>query len=202
MSAFAPLLSLFAIAMTTALIPGPTFLMVSQIAMIRSRGQAMLAVLGIVTSGVLWASVTLVGLATLFAAAPWSQLILQIVGGLYLVNLGVQSWRGSVSNNGALTPAPPGSAYLRGLMTDLLNPKCLAFFASVFALCIPPASPLWIKMSAVGVVAVVGFTCYGAVALLFSTHTVQNRYIALSRPIERVCGTVMLLFGMTLLLAR
>lgn len=46
----------------------------------------------------------------------------------------------------------------------------------------------------------VGFTCYAAVVLLFSTATVQRRYLALSRPIERVCGTVMLAFGLTMLL--
>ncbi len=198
MHAYMPLLSLFVVGTMTALVPGPTFLMVSQIAMSRSRGQALLAVLGIVTSGALWASATLVGLAALFAALPWSQLVLQIAGGCYLIHLGVQSWR----HHGAVTaaPAPRGNAYLRGLMTDLLNPKCLAFFASVFALFIPPASALWIKIGAVGVIGGVGFTCYAAVAVLFSTAAVQRRYLALSRPIERVCGTVMLAFGLTMLL--
>lgn len=171
MSAFAPLLSLFAIGMTTALVPGPTFLMVSQIAMNRSRGHAMLAVLGIVTSGVLWASAALVGLAALFATVPWSQLVLQVAGGCYLINLGIRSWRSRAAKHEEAVVG--GSAYLRGLMTDLLNPKCLAFFASVFALCIPQASPLWIKIGSVGVVAAVGLTAYGAVAVLFSTAAVQ-----------------------------
>ncbi|MDE2164192.1 MAG: LysE family transporter [Alphaproteobacteria bacterium] len=202
MSEFAPLLSLFVVGMTTALMPGPTFLMVSQIAMSRSRGQAMLAVLGIVTSGLLWASATLIGLAALFAALPWSQLVLQIAGGCYLINLGIRSWHQPALAEGSPVTAARGSAYLRGLMTDLLNPKCLAFFASIFALFVPSGSPLWIKVGAVGVVTVIGFTCYGAVAVLFSTAAVRNRYLALSRPIERVCGTVMLVFGLALLLAR
>ncbi|MBU6299503.1 MAG: LysE family transporter, partial [Alphaproteobacteria bacterium] len=109
MSAFAPLLSLFVVGMTTALMPGPTFLMVGQIAMNRSRGQAMLAVLGIVTSGVLWATGTLIGLAALFTALPWSQLVLQVFGGGYLINLGVQSWRQHALTE--RTPAASGSAY-------------------------------------------------------------------------------------------
>ncbi|MDE2181602.1 MAG: hypothetical protein KGJ78_01135 [Alphaproteobacteria bacterium] len=38
----------------TALVPGLTFLMVGQIVMDRSRGDAMVAVLGIMTSRILW----------------------------------------------------------------------------------------------------------------------------------------------------
>lgn len=197
----APLLSLFAIGVPTALVPGPSFLVVSQIAMNRSRGQAMLAVAGIITSGIVWASATLVGLTALFAALPWSQTVLQLAGGCYLVYLGVQSWR-SYGSQPVAAGAPQGSAYRRGLLTDLLNPKCLAFFASIFALVIPGGSPLWLKLGAVGTVASVGLICYGAVAMLFSSPAIQRRYFYFSRTIERICGTVMMLLGVALLIGR
>lgn len=198
MTSIAPLVSLFAIGLPTALVPGPSFLVVSQTAMNRSRAQALLAVAGIITSGIVWASATLIGLTALFAALPWSQIVLQLAGGCYLIYLGVQSWR-SRGAQPAAAEAPQGNAYLRGLLTDLLNPKCLAFFASIFALLIPGGSALWLKLGAVGTVASVGLICYGTVALLFSSPAVQRRYFSFSHMIERVCGTVMLLFGVALL---
>jgi threonine efflux protein len=186
--------------MIAAMTPGPSFLLVSQIAMSRSRGQAMLAVMGIVTSGVLWSSAALLGLAALFATVSWSHWVLQIAGGGYLINLGIQSWRNVVAGVREPAPAPRGGAFVRGLMTDLLNPKCLAFFASVLVLFIPRQSALWVKVGAVATVVTVGFTCYGAVAFLFSTVAVQNRFRAVRRHIERVCGTVMFFCGVALLL--
>jgi threonine efflux protein len=198
MTSIAPLVSLFAIGVPTALVPGPTFMVVSQIAMNRSRGQAMLAVLGIMTSGAAWACATLIGLTALFAALPWSQAVLQIAGGCYLVYLGIQLWR-SHATSAPDVPAPDGSAYLRGLLTDLMNPKCLAFFASIFAICVPAGAPLWIKLGAVGTVVSVGLLCYGAVAMLFSISAIQSRYFSFRPIVERVCGTVMLLFGVAML---
>jgi threonine efflux protein len=199
MTPFAPLISLVAVGIPMALVPGPTFLLVGQIAMNRSRRLAMLAVFGIVTSGILWASATLVGLAALFATWPWSQVVLRMAGGCYLIYLGIQSWRAH-ADPAAPTMSVQGNAYLRGLLTDLLNPKCLAFFGSVFSLFIPFAAPLWIKAAAVGTVASIGFFCYGAVAMLFSAPVVQARYLAFGRAIERACGTVMFGFGAALLL--
>jgi threonine efflux protein len=198
MTPFTPLISLFVIGAVAAVVPGPTFLLVSQIAMSRSRKQALLAVAGVATSGVIWATAALVGLAALFATVPWSRLTVQVVGGCYLVYLGAQSWRSRPVSANSTIPLL-SSAFMTGLMTDLLNPKCFVFFASIFALLIPPSSPLWLKLGAIGTVTFIGFTCYGAVAALFSVAAIRTSYLAFGRGIERLCGTVMLLFGVALL---
>jgi threonine efflux protein len=202
MSAITPLLSLFAIGLAAAMIPGPTFFVVGQTAMERSRKEALQAVAGAATSAVLWATAALVGTATLFALYPSLERTLQLAGGLYLIYLGVQFWR-SARTQPKATSAPAalrGNAYLRGFMTDLLNPKTLVFFGSIFVLVIKADSPLWVRVAAIGVTATVSLTWYGAVALFLSSGSVRTRFLSMRNVIERVCGAVMFAFGVNLLL--
>ncbi|HLY55863.1 MAG TPA: LysE family transporter [Stellaceae bacterium] len=200
MSDWAPLVSLFAVGTAAAITPGPTFVTVSRIAVERSRMEALLAVAGAATSGVLWAGATILGLSAVFALWPWLETALRIAGGLYLIRLGILFWRSPKGGAEGEPPAPGGNAYLCGLTTDLLNPKCLAFFASVFALFIRPEAPDWIRIGAVATVATVSLAVYGTVALMFSTGAARRAYLALRGTIERVSGTVMLGFGLRLLL--
>lgn len=202
MSTITPLLSLFVIGWAAAMIPGPTFFVIGQTAMEQSRKEALQAVAGAATSAVLWATAALVGTATLFAIYPSLERALQLAGGLYLIYLGIQFWRSARTQpKAAGAPAAlQGNAYLRGLMTDLLNPKTLVFFGSVFVLVIKADSSLWIRAGAVAVTATVSLTWYGAVALFLSSGSVRTTFLAMRGAIERVCGTVMLAFGVNLLL--
>ena len=202
MSAVTPLLSLFVIGLAAAMIPGPTFFIIGRTAMERSRKEALQAVAGAATSAVLWATAALVGTSTLFAIYPSFERTLQLAGGLYLIYLGIQFWRSArIRPKAASAPsALRGNAYLRGLMTDLLNPKTLVFFASIFVLVIKADSPLWIRAAAVVVTATVSLTWYGAVALFLSSGSVRTAFLSMRGAIERVCGTVMLAFGVNLLL--
>lgn len=203
--AFLPLLSLAAVGYAAAITPGPTFVMLSTMAISQSRWHALMAVLGIVTSGLVWSTGTLLGLGLLFAWLPWLATALQIAGGGYLVWLGVQMWRHKAGPASAVNlPGAMGlgAAWMRGFLTDVLNPKCLLFFGSIFAVFIHPDAPAAERIGAALTVTFVGLTWYGTVALLFSTETARRAYGRAQQAIARVSGTAMLVFGAKLLLMR
>lgn len=76
------------------------------------------------------------GLSALFAAAPTAFTVLRLCGAAYLLYLGVQALRSARRGSPVATPAASARlsgryAYLRGAVTNLVNPK-MATFAVAF----------------------------------------------------------------------
>jgi threonine/homoserine/homoserine lactone efflux protein len=195
------LLSLLVVDALSILSPGPNILMVTQVAAERSRRQALCVAAGMAAAGVTWAALALTGLAALFELLPSLQTAIRIAGAAYLIWIGFRLLRSTIAKPQAATTAAapiPGSAlrgFLQGFATSLLNPKAAAYFGSIFVLFVPHTAPLWVKLAAVGIVGGNAVLCYGTVALLFSTDRVKAGYLALRRPIDRLCGLLMVGFG-------
>jgi threonine efflux protein len=201
-----PLLSLFAVDFLAILSPGPNILLVTQAAAERSRWHAIVAGLGLTAASLVWAGMALTGLAVLFEMMPSLQTAIRIAGAAYLIYLGIRLWRASPTK---LDSAPAetargaaGGAFVRGFATGLLNPKSLAYFASIFVLFVPADAPIGFGLAAMAIVAFDNLVVYGLAAALFSTPVVRKGYLALRRPIDRACGTLMLVFGAKLMLSR
>jgi threonine efflux protein len=205
MTYFSLLLSLFAVDLFAAITPGPNFVVVSQTAIRESPGHAAAVVTGILTANFLWCLGVLLGLSALFDLAPWLYTAMKLLGGGYLIYLGVSLWRTrGVSRPTFASPHPwlfP-AAYVRGLLTSLSNPKSVLYFGSIFALFMGPETPLWVKVLAIGIVLFDTVLWYGTVAAMFSRVQVQRAYAALERPINRITGAVMIGFGTRMILVR
>jgi threonine efflux protein len=205
MSPLTPLLSLFAVDFLAILSPGPNILLITQTAVERSRWHAMVASFGLTAASLLWACLALTGLSVLFEIMPSLQTAIRIAGAAYLVYLGIRLWRAPALQSGEAGPLEAGAvrgAFLRGFATGILNPKSLAYFASIFVLFVPADAPIGVSLAAVAIVAFDNLVVYGLAAVLFSTPRVRKGYVALRRPIDRVCGTLMMAFGAKLILSR
>lgn len=199
------LLSLLAVDLLAAISPGPNFVVVAQAAIRGSFRQAAAVVTGILMANLLWCLGVVFGLSALFDLAPWLYGTMKALGGTYLIYLGVNVWRTGnrpvLVSESAFQLALP-AAYARGLLTNLANPKSVAYFGSVFALFMGPAIPFWVKAVAIGIVLLDTVVWYGAVAAMFSGVRVRRRYAALEKPINRTTGVVMIGFGARLLVVR
>ncbi len=199
------LLSLFAVDMLAAMSPGPNFVLVIRAAIERERSYANAIVWGIVAANLLWCSAVTVGLSVLFELSPGLHRLIQFVGGIYLIYLGIILWRTSSDSPTPLAPSFQNSlrgAFLRGLVTNLSNPKSLVYFASIFSIFMRPHNPHWVQLAAVGIVIADTFLWYGSVARVFSSKVVQHRYHHMRRLINRVSGVVVAAFGIRLILDR
>ncbi len=199
------LLSLMAVDLLAAISPGPNFIVVTQAAIRHTRRHAVMVVLGIVTANLIWCGAVAFGLSALFKLAPWLYGAIKFMGRAYLIYLGV-----CLCRNDGSTPTPSESslqsllsaAYVRGLLTNLSNPKSVVYFGSIFALFMKPDTPVWVQVVAVGIVLFDTVLWYGAVAVLFSSSAVQRLYARIQRPINRLTGVVMVMFGARLMLAQ
>lgn len=205
MAYFYLLLSLLAVDLLAAISPGPNFVVVTQAAINRTRRLAAAVVAGIVAANLIWCAAVAFGLSALFELAPRLYSAVKVFGGAYLIYLGVLLWRSETHEPAETKTSFKNSlsaAFVRGLLTNLSNPKSVIYFGSIFALFMRPDTPAWTQVAAVGIVIFDTVLWYGTVAILFSSGVVQRFYVRVQRPINRVAGAAMIGFGGKLVLMR
>jgi threonine/homoserine/homoserine lactone efflux protein len=202
-----PLLAIFGIlgALLIGVVsPGPSFVLVARTAIAVSRRDGLAAAVGMGVGGVLFGGLALVGLAAILAQVGWAYLGLKLLGGLYLVYLGVCIWRGArapivVPKTATGAAAGPGRSFALGLATQVSNPKTAIVYASVFAALLPPSVPGWIYIVLPLLIFTIETAWYAIVALAFSSDRPRAAYLRSKRWIDRLAGAVMGLLGVRLI---
>ncbi len=195
------LIEIFLVHVAAMASPGPNVLVVIRTAIADSRRAGLFCAAGVATGGAIWAGGAALGLGLVIANLPIAYDALRVLGGLYLVYLGVRTAR-SVAG----WEAPPGvqprasgrRAWRRGLLTNLSNPKAAVFFTSVFATLLPADSSLALRIAAVAVIVVDALLWHALLAIVLSSPPAQARYLRARRRIDGVAGVVMIAFGLRL----
>ncbi|CAN7551279.1 LysE family translocator [Rhizobium sp. LjRoot258] len=202
MSSTSIFLSIIAALSIGAMSPGPSFVLVSRIAMSRSRLDGLAAALGMGIGGVAFSVLALAGLTALLSQFEWLYLALKVAGGAYLVYIAFRIWRGArepihVGDAGSDHRALARS-FTTALLTQVSNPKAIVVYASIFAALLPKTVPLGLIFALpIGVFAVeAGW--YTVVALAFSAKHPRRLYLAAKTWIDRLAGTVMAGLGVQL----
>lgn len=187
-----------------AVTPGPNFLVVSRAAVGGSRTVGLVAMAGTVTGTALWGLAGAFGITLLFTTAPWLYLGLKIVGGGYLIWVGLRLLisRPAPMDISAAQARPLRAdlwrAYRLGLVTNIANPKTAAFVASLFAAALPPDPPPGLAIAAVGLMTAISATWYGLLAWTLGNARVRARYLRARHVVERLSGALFMGFGIHL----
>lgn len=202
------LLYLAAVALLV-LSPGPTMLMCVTNAINHGPRAALLSAVGSVTAALGVMLLSVLGLGALLAASEAAFTLLKTLGAVYLVWLGIKTFRSKslpMAERGDDPSVEPGrrhSFYLQGLMVGGSNPKALLFFAALFPQFLNASAPLWPQL----LVLAFTFAAFELTVLSLCTVGVSRfaatlRSARAVRAINRVCGGVFALLGGLLLLAR
>ncbi len=199
--------SLVVFHMLALISPGPNVLIVMQTAMSRTRRASIATASGIATGSIIWSSSALVGLNIVLEHFAWFYSVLKLLGGIYLLYLGIKMWRNanqpfvqSLSANTNIFTT--WQAYRLGLLTTLTNPKAAIFFGSVFTAILPPASPLWVKLAAIAIICFDSTMWHISLAYFCSTRIVQQTYESSKHWADRIAGTAMGILGIKLIFSR
>jgi len=128
-SAFALVVAIFVLGIT----PGPGVFAIVARALALGFRPTLVFITGVITGDLVYLVLAALGLsviATQYAAAFG---VLKIAGGLYLVYLGVQTWRAAKHVDTGLTPTPErgrGRSFFSGLSLTLGNPKAVVFYVA------------------------------------------------------------------------
>jgi len=125
-------LGFLAAAILITLSPGPDNMMVLGAGIAKGRARGIAFGLGCALGCLNHTLLAVIGVSALIAASPVAFTALKVVGGLYLIWMGVQALR---SKGGAQVAAgvPDESArqlFFKGLLANAINPKVVLFFLS------------------------------------------------------------------------
>ena len=188
--------------------PGPDFFFVSQTAVSRSRKEAMMGVLGITGGVMVWSGVALLGLNLILEKMAWLHSIIMVGGGLYLCWMGYQMLRSALKKEKPSEQAPAvelahgGRSFLKGLLTNLSNPKAIIYFGSVFSLFVGNDVGSAERWGLFVMIALETFAWFTIVASLFALPQMRRGYQRLAKWIDGVAGALFAGFGIHLIISR
>jgi len=201
-------LTVAAVHLLALISPGPDFFFVSQTAVSRSRKEAMLGVLGITAGVMVWAGVALLGLHIILEKMAWLHNIIMVGGGLYLCWMGYQMLRGALKKSAASTDEPQvelargGQSFIKGLLTNLANPKAIIYFGSVFSLFVGDNVGSGERWGIFLLIALETFAWFTLVASLFALPAMRRGYQRMAKWIDGVAGALFAGFGIHLIISR
>jgi len=181
-----------------AMSPGPAFFLVGRAAASHSRANGLATGMGVAAAATLWATAATFGVAVLMTRFTAVYGAIQLAGGVYLIWLGLMSWRHSSDpddGSPASTPSRLSRAALAGFSLSLTNPKIVIFFSSIFVALFPVHTPLWVRLTALGIVALQETLWYTLVACVLSHSKVQAAYRRIKDKVERLMGAVFIALG-------
>jgi threonine/homoserine/homoserine lactone efflux protein len=205
--AYAPrLLALLGVWALLVITPGPDFAIVSRTAVARSRRAAILVGMGTTSGIAVWVTLSLAGLGFAMAYLSAPLLVLRLLGALYLIYLGARSlWSAAHPKRRAQDTGIHGRerplsmpSWVAGFLTNMGNPKALAFFGSIFALFLPAHAPFWLDATIlVGMVSITA-VWYTLVSMLFSLVPISRAYHRAQRWVDGITGGIFVALGVRL----
>ncbi len=203
------LLGFTALAAVVTITPGLDTILVLRQALRAGRGSAFAAAAGICLGALVWGIGAAAGVAALFVASQVAYLALRWAGVAFLAYLAWTylraAWRGEASiadlDAGGLDTVR--EAFVKGLLTDLLNPKMAVFYLTVLPLFLPsgypPVASGALLAGVHAAVAMMWFTVVILAAQRVRGFLTSRRG---TRVIDGAAGAAMLGFGLALGLER
>lgn len=182
--------------------PGPDFALVSKQALIGGRRAGLLTSLGISLGLAVHILYSALGMAAIIAHSAGWMTAIRILGGAYLIFLGVQGLRARPRNVSAELlesggeESRAGKNILRGFLCNTFNPKAPIYFLSLFTIVLSPDLPLRTLGFYGAWIMILQFLWFSLVTLFFTQRNVRARFLALGHWLDRIFGAAMLALGL------
>jgi threonine/homoserine/homoserine lactone efflux protein len=204
-----PHLTLFlAAALMLAITPGPGMFYVVGRTWAAGRADGLASSLGTMLGGFVHVTACVIGVSALVMASATAFTVLKLCGGIYLIWMGIQTWR-SASHEALEMPDEDRSgavrAFRQGAVVEATNPKTAAFFLAFIPQFITPASGhVAMQFLMLGAVSVLLNTAADIIAVMGASR-LHKRFLhrpSLFRRLRQGSGILMASLGVGLLLSR
>ncbi|WP_024510261.1 LysE family translocator [Bradyrhizobium sp. ARR65] len=205
MPSFQILLLFLAAALLVAITPGPGIFYIVARTLAGGRTEGLASSVGLGLGGLVHVLGGAVGLSALVMASAKAFTLLKIAGALYLIWLGLKTWRGArLAEPNKVQTTGVRRAIREGILVEALNPKTAAFFLAFIPQFVDPAANVATQFIVLGVISVALNTSVDLVVTYCAAKaraglTRRPSFIARTR---QASGAIMCGLGATLLFAR
>lgn len=192
------LLTLAGLQALIAISPGPAAVVTIKTAAANGIRAGMALSLGLALAILIWAAAALAGLSVIFDIAPFLQTGLRIAGALFLIWIGISMFRHAstpLQTTEAFATTSSGRLIRLGLLTNLANPKALAYFTAVFVTIMPADPSIATAALVLAVIFGIEFTWYACLSIVFSRRGPAAVYGRAKAGLDRLFGGLITLLG-------
>ncbi|WEZ84000.1 LysE family translocator [Rhizobium sp. 32-5/1] len=161
--------SLLPFALTSALIeitPGPNMTWLAVISAVEGRRSGLAAVAGVALGLSVIGIAGALGAAALIDGSPMLYEILRWAGVLFLLYLAIEGWMAASKREEGGAGTMQGF-FLRGLLTNLLNPKALLFYVAVLPAFVAPGPNVLVQtLTLTAIYVLIATVIHGLIVLL------------------------------------
>ena len=180
--------------------PGPDFAIVLRESVSNGRHAGIWTALGVGSGILLHVGYCLLGIGLIVSQSIVLFNLLKWLAAAYLIYIGIRALQARPADPASSELAPlatrsPRAAFVRGFVTNGLNPKATLFFLSLFTLVISPQTPLLVQAGYGLYLALATALWFCAVALLFSQARVRRGFVRLGHWFDRLMGAVLVGLG-------
>lgn len=180
--------------------PGPDFAIVLRESVSNGRHAGIWTALGVGSGILLHIGYCLLGIGLIVSQSIVLFNLLKWLAAAYLIYIGIRALQARPADPASAELAPlaarsPRAAFVRGFVTNGLNPKATLFFLSLFTLVISPQTPLLVQAGYGLYLALATALWFCAVALLFSQARVRRGFVRLGHWFDRLMGAVLVGLG-------
>ncbi|CAH1540384.1 L-lysine permease [Vibrio harveyi] len=208
------LLTLASIHFIALMSPGPDFALVVQNATRHGRQTGLYIALGLSVGILLHSLFSLTGVSYIVHQHPVLYSVVQLLGGSYLLYLGIGALRAVISmiknpladqpkkqNNLVISNKRQAFAkgFAKGFATNILNPKALVFFISLMSSLVPAGMSITGKGIALVILFGLSLFWFSSLAWMLSTQRLQRKLQQAGIYIDGLCGVVFTLVGGSIL---
>jgi len=187
--------------------PGPDFAYVTRQSLVHGRRAGLLASAGIALGLSIHIVYSAAGLAAVIAHSAHWMIAIKLLGGAYLLYLGIMGLRSrkqaagadtSVSNGSDL-PSSAARQVLGGFLCNAFNPKAPIYFLALFTVVLSPGLPLPTLLAYGAWIMLLQWSWFSLVATVFAHRLVRDRLSAMRHWIDRAFGAAMVALGLRVL---
>lgn len=187
--------------------PGPDFAIVVRESVSSGRHAGIWTAIGVGSGILVHVGYCLLGIGLIVSQSIMLFNLLKWLAAAYLIYIGIRALRAKPADPLQAQQALEAvavtarGAFVRGFVTNGLNPKATLFFLSLFTLVISPQTPLLVQAGYGAYLAVATAAWFCAVAMLFSHARVRNGFIRLGHWFDRMMGAVLVALGIKVALS-
>ncbi|RPA61918.1 LysE family translocator [Shewanella frigidimarina] len=194
--------------------PGPDFAIIVKMATQQTRLTALYCALGIAVAILIHTFLSLMGISVMIQQSHVAFMAVQLIGSSYLAWMGYGALKSAITSiiskrrnvdtpsmqqnvaKAALVSSLKG--FKIGLYTNLLNPKALIFFITLFSVLITPLVNYQTKIAATVLLFVLSLAWFSLLALILSKPRVQQKLLAANTVIDLLVGIIFIAVAVTI----